>query len=179
MQPSTHSLSSGDTLVIREAEPEDARAVLEYVHAISAESEYLTFGPGEFDMTEPEEAEFLHQCRASDNQLYLLGWCGEELAAGLHFAAGRRPRTRHSGEFGMSVRLRYWGQGIGALMLDALLHWARQTGIVTKINLRVRTDNPRAIRLYESRGFAIEGTLSREILLNGRYFDHHCMGLEL
>jgi RimJ/RimL family protein N-acetyltransferase len=50
---------------------------------------------------------------------------------------------------------------------------------VKKINLRVRTDNQRAIRLYERKGFGIEGTSRKEILLDGSYFDHHWMGLEL
>jgi RimJ/RimL family protein N-acetyltransferase len=45
--------------------------------------------------------------------------------------------------------------------------------------LRVRTDNQRAILLYERKGFAKEGTIRKEILLDGKYFDHHWMGLEL
>jgi RimJ/RimL family protein N-acetyltransferase len=50
---------------------------------------------------------------------------------------------------------------------------------VKKINLRVRTDNERAIVLYERNGFVIEGTIRKEIFLDGEYFDHHWMGLEL
>ena len=79
----------------------------------------------------------------------------------------------------MSVRKQYWGLGIGSLMLDTLIAWAQDTQIVKKINLRVRTDNQRAIRLYERKGFVIEGTSRKEILLDGSYFDHHWMGLEL
>ncbi|MFP4345076.1 MAG: GNAT family N-acetyltransferase [Anaerolineales bacterium] len=64
-------------------------------------------------------------------------------------------------------------------MLDALLAWARATGVVTKINLRVQTDNRRAIALYERKGFVIGGTIRREIRIDGEYFDHHWMGLAL
>jgi RimJ/RimL family protein N-acetyltransferase len=79
----------------------------------------------------------------------------------------------------MSVRKQVWGLGIGSLMLDTLIDWARHTQIVKKINLRARTDNQRAIELYKRKGFVIEGTIRREIFLNGKYFDHHWMGLEL
>ena len=51
--------------------------------------------------------------------------------------------------------------------------------IVKKINLRVRSDNERAIQLYKHKGFIIEGTIRKEIILNGNYYDHHWMGLEL
>jgi len=41
------------------------------------------------------------------------------------------------------------------------------------------TDNPRAIALYQHKGFVIEGTIRKGIFLDGEYFDHYYMGLEL
>lgn len=174
-----HELKNGRVLLIREVAVEDTRAVLDYVERISGESDFLSFGPGEFELTEPEEEDFIRKCRASDNQLYILGSIDNTIVSTLVFSAGRRPRVRHSGEFSMSARRQYWGLGIGSLMLDTLIAWARDTQIVKKISLRVRTDNQRAIRLYERKGFVNEGTIRKEILLDGSYFDHHCMGLEL
>ena len=179
MQLRKHHLKNDRVLVIREASVEDARALLDYVEGISGESDYLSFGPGEFELSVPEEEEYLRKCRASDNQLYLLGLMGDTVVSALSFSAGRRPRVRHSGEFGLSVRKRYWGLGIGSLMLDALIDWAKDIGIIKKINLRVRTDHQRAIVLYEGKGFVREGTIRKEILLDGKYYDHHWMGLEL
>jgi len=179
MEPRKHELKNGRVLLIREVAVEDTRALLDYVERISGESDFLSFGPGEFELTESEEQEFIHKCLASDNQLFILGSIDDTIVAILNFSGGRRPRVRHSGEFGMSVRKQYWGLGIGSLMLDTLIDWARHTQIVKKINLRVRTDNQRAIRLYKREGFAKEGTSRKEILLDGKYFDHHWMGLEL
>ena len=179
MEPRNYELKNGRVLLIREAAVEDARAVLDYVEGISGESDFLSFGPGEFELTEPEEENFLRKYRDSDNQLYILGLIDNTIVAALSFSAGRRPRVRHSGEFSMSVRKQYWGLGIGSLMLDRLIDWARATRIVKKINLRVRTDNQRAIVLYKRKGFVIEGTIRREVFLDGKCFDHHWMGLEL
>lgn len=179
MQTRKLHLKNGHVLVIREAAAKDARAVLDYVEAISGESDFLTFGPGEFELTEAEKKDFLRNHRDSDNQLYMLGLIDDTVVSTLTFSAGRRPRVRHSSEFSMSVRKQYWGLGIGSLMLNTLIDWARGTQIVKKINLRVRTDNQRAIALYEGKGFAMEGTIHKEIFLDGKYFDHHWMGLEL
>jgi RimJ/RimL family protein N-acetyltransferase len=179
MEPRKHQLRNGRVLLIREAVPQDARAVLEYIQAISGESDFLTFGPGEFELTEAEEESILRRYRASEDRLYLLGLVGDMIVSTLSFSAGRRPRVRHSGEFSMSVRKPYWGLGIGSWMLDTLIDWARATQTIKKINLRVRTDNQRAILLYEGRGFVHEGTICKEILLDGRYYDLYWMGLEL
>ena len=179
MEPRKYKLKNKSVLLIREAVVEDARAVLDYVEDISGESNFLSFGPGEFELTEAEEENVLRKYRESDNQLYILGLIDNTIVAALSFSVGRRPRVRHSGEFSMSVRKQYWGLGIGSLMLDTLIDWARGTRTVKKINLRVRTDNQRAIALYKRKGFVIEGTIRREIFLDGEYFDHHWMGLEL
>lgn len=179
MQARECRLNHNQVFTIRQASPLDARALLDYVEAISGESDFLSFGPGEFELTEAEEERVLRRFHEADNQVYLVGLVDGEIVSTISFGAGSRPRTRHSGEFGMSVRKAYWGLGIGSWMLDALLDWARGTGIVTKVNIRVRTDNQRAIALYRRKGFVHEGTIRREVCLDGQYYDHHCMGLAL
>jgi len=179
MEPRQHPLKNGAVLLIREATAEDARALLDYLACIGAESDFPTFGPGETKKTEAEERDYLRRCNETDNQLSILGLINDRITSTLDFSAGQRPRLRHSGELGMSVRKDYWSLGIGSLMLDALIDWAKQTGIFKKINLRVRTDNNRAIALYKRKGFLNEGTIRREMFVNGTYFDHYWMGLEL
>jgi RimJ/RimL family protein N-acetyltransferase len=182
MRPSRHTLKDGRTLLIREATAGDAETAIDYVNAIIGETDYMGMGPGDFVSAE-REREILDRYRATDNQLYLLGLLakarGAPVVSTLSFAGGHRPRTRHTGEFGLSVRKEHWGLGIGSLMLDALLDWARGTRIVTKVNLRVRTDNGRAIALYSHKGFVLEGTIRAAIYIDGIYYDHHCMGLDL
>jgi nitroimidazol reductase NimA-like FMN-containing flavoprotein (pyridoxamine 5'-phosphate oxidase superfamily)/RimJ/RimL family protein N-acetyltransferase len=179
IEPRHRELEDGRVLLIREAAAEDARDVLDYVHAVCAESDFLAFGPGEFGLGEAEEVHHLREFRASDHRLFLLGLIDDHIVSKLTFSAGHRLRMRHAGEFGLSVRKAHWGQGIGSLMLDALLYWASHSGIVTKVNLRVRTDNERAIRLYEGKGFVREGTIGKAIVVGGEYFDHLVMGLEV
>jgi RimJ/RimL family protein N-acetyltransferase len=169
----------GRAFVIREAVADDAAAVKEYIERVSGQSDFLSFGAGEFEMGEAEEREFLGKCQAAPNELYILGQLDETIVSTLNFNAGHRPRTRHTGEFGVTVEESFWGLGIGSLMIDAMIRWARQTGLVKKINLRVRTDNPRAIALYQRKGFVHEGTIRREIILDGQFFDNHWMGMEL
>ncbi len=144
MKPIQHTLNNGRLLLIREAAAYDAQNVLDFVHSISGETDFLSFGPGEFDLTVSQEESYLRSCLAADNQLYLLALFDETIVGTLNFTGGRRPRIRHTGEFGMVVRQQAWGLGIGGLLLDTLLQWAGESNI-TKINLRVRTDNHRAI----------------------------------
>ena len=175
----SHLLPDGRTLVLRDAIPADAGALLDYLETVSGESDNLSFGSGEFGWTLSEEEEHLREVAGKDNQLYLLALVDGTIVSVITFSGGNRPRTRHCGEFGLTVRRECWHLGIGALMMDAMIDWARRGGVVTKINLRVRVDNERAIRLYRRKGFVHEGTITRESRIDGRYFDDHWMGLEL
>jgi RimJ/RimL family protein N-acetyltransferase len=174
-----HKLADGRTLTIRDVLVEEAGAVLQYLEAISNESDFLSFGPGEFGFSEDQERQLIQQYHAASNQLFIAGCLGDECVSLLSFTGGNRPRNRHTGEFGMSVRKDHWRLGIGSAMLDSLIDWARGTEVVRKLNLRVRTDNDRAISLYKRKGFVTEGTIRKDVLLQGRFFDHYWMGLEL
>ncbi len=161
------------------AEPDDAERILAYIHQMASESENVTFGPGEFELSVEEERMFLQKFAESPNNLYILAEIGDEIVGTLSFNAGKRLRVQHTGEFGISVLRKYWNAGIGACMLAYLINWARQTGTIRKINLRVRVDNLPAIHLYEKYGFIQEGRQTREFYLHGQFIDAYMMGLQL
>ncbi len=70
----------------------------------------------------------------------------------------------------------YTERGVGGLLMDALLAWAKQSERVEKIELLVRASNARAIHLYRRCGFVEEGRLRRVIKLSsGEYVDDIAM----
>jgi RimJ/RimL family protein N-acetyltransferase len=172
-------LKNGQQLIIRKALPDDARDIIAYIDLISHETDNLTFGPGEFGISEEQESKFIEGLLESDNQLMILAFIDNKLVAQLTFMGGSRPRIRHSGELGVSVLQEYWRRGIGAELIKCLLAWARETGIIRKVNLRVRSDNTGAIRLYESLGFVYEGKTTREFSVDGTFYDSIHMGMEI
>lgn len=76
----------------------------------------------------------------------------------------------------MSVRKGHWGKGIGAQLISYLLQWCKESGVIRKVNLRVRTDNLRAIHLYKKMGFREEGIITREFQVDGVFYDSLTMG---
>jgi RimJ/RimL family protein N-acetyltransferase len=68
------------------------------------------------------------------------------------------------------------GQGIGSALLNNLLDWAQQDVRVTKIELRVRSTNTRALALYKKLGFVEEGRFRRRLRLDdGTFIDDLAM----
>ena len=67
------------------------------------------------------------------------------------------------------------GAGVGRALLTAAVGRARAQGAL-RVTLRVLGHNAPARRLYESAGFAVEGVLPGEFLLDGQYVDDVLMG---
>ena len=139
----------------------------------------LTFGTEGPGFTVAEEREYLAAVARADNSLAIVATLGAELIGGLTFDGGRRPRLRHAGEFGISVAQAYAGLGIGRAMIECMIAWAEGTGVVRKINLKVRVDNIGAIRLYERMGWVPEGRTTRDTIIDGQFNDCLVMGLEV
>ncbi|MEC9070735.1 MAG: GNAT family protein [Myxococcota bacterium] len=175
----TIKLQDGRQVVLREASPQDAARLVSYMKTVCSESDFMSHAPGEYNLSEEQQANALLRSSEADNQLYLLALIDDEIVGDLLFRASQRSRLRHLGEFGMSVLRSEWGKGIGGSLLDALIGWARAGGIITKINLKVRSDNAAAIALYQRKGFVTEGTTSRDMRVECVYYDSHWMGLEL
>jgi RimJ/RimL family protein N-acetyltransferase len=172
-------LRDGRSVRIRRARPDDAAAVLAYLRRVGGETINLTFGGEGPGITEQEEREYLGRVAASDNALAIVAVAGDEIVGALTFDGGRRPRLRHVGDFGISVLQAYAGQGLGKALLAYMIAWAERSGVVRKINLKVRVDNVPAIRLYEHMGWVHEGRTTRDTLIDGEFSDCLLMGREV
>lgn len=137
----------------------------------------MTFGQGEFDKTVEQEESFIHNISKRDNALFIIAEIEGQIVGSLNFSGGARPRTAHTGEFGVSILKEYWGQGIGTELIKCLVEWCKQLGVIRKINLRVRSDNYSAIHVYKKLGFTEQGVITRDFLINNKFYDSISMGL--
>ncbi|TCL58282.1 RimJ/RimL family protein N-acetyltransferase [Hydrogenispora ethanolica] len=172
-------LGNGEILLIREAEKEDASRIVDYTNQVGKETDNLTFGEDGYGISAEMEASYIESFSKIDNRLMLCAFIDGNLVGHLSFTGGVRPRTRHAGEFGITVLKQHWGKGIGTQLLNYLIAWAKQGRIIRKINLKVRSDNQRAIRLYQKAGFVASGTNTREFCIAGKFYDSVAMGLEI
>ena len=93
----------------------------------------------------------------------------------LGLGVSTNPRTRHTGNIGMAVHDDWQGKGIGMALMEAALDLADNWLNLTRIELRVYTDNAAAIALYEKFEFEVEGTQRRLAFRDGEYIDAYSM----
>jgi RimJ/RimL family protein N-acetyltransferase len=95
-----------------------------------------------------------------------------EIVGLLDCDAPPRRRLAHTAELGISIAAGWRERGIGRLLLQAALDWARAHPQLEKVWLTVIATNARAIHLYAALGFQEEGRLHRAIKFeDGTYAD--------
>lgn len=175
----TINLKNGLTLTIRNATIDDAAAMIQFGKTVGDETENLTFDGSEFDYTIEQEEKMVQEHNEAPNCLFILGIIDGEIAGMLNFKASHKRKVKHHGVFGISVLKKYWNLGVGRIMIQYLIDWAKEGGIIKKINLSVLEENVNAFHLYKKLGFQVEGKELRASFQGGEFLDAYYMGLLL
>ena len=165
------------SFVIERARPEEAAALLDYLKIIGGETDNLSFGAEGVPLSLAAEQDHLRvQQESTDNVQYLAKVDGEII--GTASLNRRSNRMSHRGVFGISLKKAWCGCGAASALMEAILAFARENGF-EQLNLEVRSDNARAIRLYEKYGFRKLCTFPNFFKINGEPIDFDLMNLEL
>ena len=111
-----------------------------------------------------------------DDNFHMLVAQVEEKVVGISgLSIMKNPRLRHSAIIGISVNKDYQGKGIGKKLMRSMLDLADNWLMLLRVELGVIVDNERAINLYKSFGFEIEGKKRYAVIRDGEYVDEYIM----
>lgn len=159
------------------AQAQDAAALLNYLKIIGGETENLSFGAEGVPLDLKAEEAYLGMQAQSHENLQLLAKVDGEII-GTASLNRRQNRMSHRAEFGISLKKAWWGCGAASAMAERILAFARESG-VEQINLEVRSDNKRAIALYEKLGFRKLCMFPGFFKINGELIDFDLMNLSV
>jgi len=172
-------LKNGKDILIRKARKEDAAEMVSYINTVIGESDNLLMSVGEFEMTVEQEEKLIESLANSTTSAFMVGVVDGRIVGVANISSSKRKRVAHQAGIGMSVLKEYWGQGVGAHLMHALIDFAKNSGTIEIIHLRVKADNTRAIALYTKMGFKEFGVFPKEIKIDGHYYDTILMNLYL
>ena len=157
--------------IIRPCRPSDAEGihalrVMEGVreNILALPSERLGFCEAYLNGLGPDDHQFAAAVPLPGGGEKIVGTAGLQVYPG---------RMRHSAGFGIMVHRDWQGRGVGRALMEAALDVADNWLMLTSVELTVFTDNARAIGLYKSLGFEIEGTKRMGAIRNGEYADEY------
>ncbi|WP_203990397.1 GNAT family N-acetyltransferase [Sphaerisporangium rufum] len=160
--------------LIRLAIPQDAPALLDLQLALDGETEFMLVQPGE----RRADVERLAS-RLAAGPSYVVVAVVDGLAAGyVDVSVLPYARARRTGHVVAGVRAAYQGQGLGKALFRAAVAEARARGM-GRLELTVMEHNRRALGLYLSCGFQVEGLRRSALDVGDRRVNEYYLGLLL
>ena len=170
LEKGTFVCPDGRALTLRSPRAGDAATMLDYLRQTSAETHFLVREADEFTMTDEEEGAFLTHYLSGERCFMLAAFDGDEVVANCDIAPlGSMKRVLHRASFGIAIKQKFCGQGLGRELLRIALDEARRLGYL-QVELGVYADNPRARHLYEKLGFREMGVIPNAFHLSDGSF---------
>lgn len=160
-------------VIVEEAQLSDAKALVDLLSQVSQETDFVV---AETILSQEDMEIFLERHLESVNEICLVARVGKELAGVLNVSSTSSPQTNHIGDIFIAVQEKYWGYGLGSLLMEVALDWACHTPVIRRLELTVQDRNSRAVHLYEKFGFKIEATKERGAKTkDGEFLDVYLM----
>ena len=182
---STH-LKNGLKIKLRSAAADDAQSVINIGKHLMLDGEGQVIDGDEYNFTVEHESKWIKDHFENTGDILIIVELlqaetkKKEIIGILNFEAQKRRKISHTGEFGMGIHKNYRGLGIGKILLEQFILWAKSNKQIEKINLRVLENNQKAIKMYKNYGFKEDGRKTKEIKLDdGDYLDDISMELVL
>lgn len=173
-------LKDGTKCILKSPNKNDAKDMIEYLKITSGETHFMNKYPEEIEITLEEEKDFIKDIASRDNEIMIAAFINNELAGNAALTCmSNNLKLKHRAVFGISIKEKYWNNGIGSTLIKEIIKEAKKMGY-EQIELGVFSDNEKARRLYERNGFEVWGKNKNAFKLkDGRYCDEIIMGIIL
>jgi RimJ/RimL family protein N-acetyltransferase len=156
---------------VRPATPGDAHALVDLAESVGREDGRWILGTGPWRSVSDERRYLRTIHRHPDAAVFVAEDVGAGAIVGrLSLARDPHPASRHVADVGLMVAESHRRQGVGTMLLDRAVVWARDSDI-RKLELHVFPWNEPALGLYESFGFVREGYRKRHYDRGGELVD--------
>ena len=157
----------------RKAQTKDVRKMIDLLN----EQDY-DFSIAPFNKYELDEAiltEHIKNTHKSDLGVVLVCEIKNEIVGILDFQRMHLKSMSHCGDFEIIVKNEYTNNGIGKSIVSYFEDYIKNHTTVQKVNLKVPSNNQKAIKMFRELGFLKEGIRQKSIFSNGEYFDQVLM----
>lgn len=141
--------------VVRRATPSDAHALVELAESVGREDGRWILGTGPWRSV-VDERRYLRTIEKHPDAAVFVAEDERAIVGRLSLSRDPHPASRHVADLGLMVAESHRRQGVGTMLLEQAVAWARASSI-RKLELHVFPWNEPALSLYASFGFEREG----------------------
>lgn len=178
--PVQRTLKNGKLVTIRLATKKDAEGLLHAISKYIIDSEHLLTTIEEFNPTIRDQKIWIDALNEKRNSLLLVATHEKRIIGNIDLKGETRKKIRHNALLGIGILKDWRGQGLGEILMQYAIEWARQSLTLETLWLHVFADHVQAIALYKKMGFE-KVSVQKDFIKNidGSYSDNIIMQLDV
>lgn len=160
------------TYLIRQAQPDDAEKMLDYLRVIADEPNngISLSSSDELKQTVERQIEINTDALNSDDRIIFIAEADSQVI-GLLNCGNKEGGYVHTFSLGVTVCKEWRDQGVGTAMMKHLIQWCEANTKCHRLELQVFSYNSRAIYVYQKLGFVHEGVRKESFYKKGQFLD--------
>lgn len=153
VNPIIHFAKNGKEIIIRQANENDASDLLELKLSYLRNTTSLPLFEHEYKNDIQAEKDFINRYITEENSILLVAEHGNKLIGNIDLTGNQRKKLFHTGMVGMGIAYEWHNAGIGSMLLESAVKWAKEASPLRIAWLEVYSTNIAGRRLYEKCGF--------------------------
>ncbi|SEK74511.1 Protein N-acetyltransferase, RimJ/RimL family [Aquimarina amphilecti] len=175
----TYTSKSNELITIRQAISDDAPALLKLKLQYLKGTLTLPLFESEYPNDIDQERDLIERFQSEKNSIILVALCENVMIGNIDLTGSWRKKMEHTGMIGMGIHTEWQNQGIGTLLLQNIIDWAKQNEILKTVWLEVYKNNYPGIALYKKIEFIQSGIIPNFFLEKETYIDKIIMYREV
>lgn len=130
------TLKNQKTVIIRQAEIDDAEKLLNCIKTYVPQSEYIPKLEQEIKLTIEQEKEWINYFLTNENSLLLIAEFDNEIIGNVDLTGNRRKIMEHTAVIGMGMLKEWRNTGLGTALLKLAIEWAKENSILELLGFK-------------------------------------------
>lgn len=105
------------------------------------------------------ESYLIKEYEKSKNSVFLIAEFNNELIGNIDLTGSKRSKMYHTGMIGMGIKENWRNQGLGKILIECVIDWAKKKSEIEIVWLDVYSSNEIGFNLYKNMGFEVSGII--------------------
>jgi len=166
-----HQLKNGKQVTIKRIEVKDARRLLDLKRSYIENTTTIPLTIDEYPMDTDREVTIIKDYNKSANSQLLVAEYEGQFIGNIDLTGSKRLRMKHTAMIGMGIHQEWRNQGLGKVLMESIINWAKNESYIEVIWLDVYASNLLGLNLYKNTGFKVSGMIKGFFKHGNEYFD--------
>ena len=167
----TRTTKSGKQITVRPADVKDAQAILNLKRAYIKNTNSLPLTLEDYPDDLEKEINLIDDYIKSKNSIFLVAQHHDTLVGNIDITGSKRSKIAHTAMLGMGIDEHWRNQGLGKILIECAMEWAKNKSELNIIWLDVYASNDIGFSLYKKMGFIVSGTIKNFFKESDAYID--------